>query len=39
MVGACFGQEQRPLGEAGQIADEVLGFVGLTERATNWPPA
>jgi branched-chain amino acid transport system ATP-binding protein len=32
MAGACFGHEQRHLGEAEGIADEVLGFVGLTER-------
>jgi branched-chain amino acid transport system ATP-binding protein len=32
MVGACFGQEQRSLGRAEQIADEVLAFVGLAER-------
>jgi branched-chain amino acid transport system ATP-binding protein len=32
MVGACFGHEQRPLGKAGLIADEVLAFVGLAER-------
>jgi branched-chain amino acid transport system ATP-binding protein len=29
MAGACFGHEQRPLGQAEQIADEVLEFVGL----------
>jgi branched-chain amino acid transport system ATP-binding protein len=32
MAGSCFGHEQRPLGEAEQIADEVLSFVGLAER-------
>jgi branched-chain amino acid transport system ATP-binding protein len=32
MVGACFGHEQRPLGDALEIADEVLLFVGLAER-------
>jgi branched-chain amino acid transport system ATP-binding protein len=32
MVGACFGHEQRPLGQAQTIADEVLSFVGLAER-------
>ena len=32
MVGACFGHEQRPLGQAREIADEVLAFVGLAER-------
>ena len=32
MVGACFGHEQRPLGQAEEIADEVLTFVGLSER-------
>jgi branched-chain amino acid transport system ATP-binding protein len=32
MVGACFGHEQRSLGEAQEIADEVLDFVGLAER-------
>lgn len=32
MVGACFGQKQSSLGKAEQIADEVLGFVGLAER-------
>ena len=29
MVGACFGRENHGLGEAGRIADEVLGFVKL----------
>jgi branched-chain amino acid transport system ATP-binding protein len=32
MVGSCFGHEQRSLGEAEGIADEVLEFVGLAER-------
>jgi branched-chain amino acid transport system ATP-binding protein len=32
VVGACYGHEQRPLGEAQEIADEVLTFVGLAER-------
>jgi branched-chain amino acid transport system ATP-binding protein len=32
MAGACFGHEQRSLGQARQIADEVLAFVGLTRR-------
>jgi branched-chain amino acid transport system ATP-binding protein len=32
MAGACFGHEQRPLGEAQRIADEVLAFVGLAGR-------
>jgi branched-chain amino acid transport system ATP-binding protein len=32
MVGSCFGHEQRSLGEAEGIADEVLAFVGLAER-------
>jgi branched-chain amino acid transport system ATP-binding protein len=31
-AGACFGHEQHPLGKAEEIADEVLVFVGLTER-------
>jgi branched-chain amino acid transport system ATP-binding protein len=33
MVGACFGHENQPLGNAARIADEVLGFVGLAPRA------
>lgn len=33
MVGACFGQENQPLRSAYTIADEVLGFIGLTSRA------
>ncbi|MCU0490405.1 MAG: ABC transporter ATP-binding protein [Chloroflexaceae bacterium] len=33
IVGACFGRENRSLGDAGEIADEVLHFVGLSERA------
>jgi branched-chain amino acid transport system ATP-binding protein len=33
MVGACFGREACSLGQAGKIADEVLGFVGLAPRA------
>ena len=32
-VGACFGKENRSLGDAGEIADEVMEFVDLTERA------
>jgi branched-chain amino acid transport system ATP-binding protein len=32
MAGACFGHEQRSLRQARQIADEVLGFVGLADR-------
>ena len=32
MAGSCYGHEQRPLDEAREIADEVLIFVGLTER-------
>ena len=32
MVGSCFGHEQRALGEAEDIADEVMAFVGLAER-------
>lgn len=32
MVGSCFGHEQRPLGEARQLAGEVLQFVGLAGR-------
>jgi len=31
-AGACFGHEQRPLGQARQIADEVLTFGGLARR-------
>lgn len=33
IVGACFGRENHKLGEAAHIADEVLKFVGLAERA------
>jgi branched-chain amino acid transport system ATP-binding protein len=33
MVGACFGREGHSLGSAARIADEVLAFVGLAERA------
>lgn len=33
MVGSCFGREGRGLGEAHIIADEVLEFVGLAQRA------
>ena len=33
MVGACFGRENHKLGEAEQIANEVMEFVGLTVRA------
>jgi branched-chain amino acid transport system ATP-binding protein len=32
MAGACFGHECRPLDKARAIADEMLDFVGLTER-------
>lgn len=32
MVGACFGHENHSLDEAGVIADEVLGFVGLAAK-------
>ena len=32
MVGSCFGHEQRPLGKAQEIAEDVLAFVGLAER-------
>jgi branched-chain amino acid transport system ATP-binding protein len=32
MVGACFGRENHPLMEAASIADEVLIFVGLSEK-------
>jgi branched-chain amino acid transport system ATP-binding protein len=32
MVGACFGHEQRSLGQAEQVAEEVLDFVGLAAR-------
>ena len=33
MVGSCFGREGRRLAEAGKIANEVLEFVGLANRA------
>jgi branched-chain amino acid transport system ATP-binding protein len=33
MVGACFGRESHSLANAARIADEVLSFVGLAERA------
>ena len=33
MVGACFGREGHSLANAARIADEVLQFVGLAERA------
>jgi branched-chain amino acid transport system ATP-binding protein len=33
MVGACFGRENQSLGHAAEIAEEVLEFVGLAERA------
>jgi len=33
MVGACFGRENQNLGNAAEIADEVLEFVELTVRA------
>jgi branched-chain amino acid transport system ATP-binding protein len=32
MAGACFGRENRSLREAGEIADQVMGFVGLAGR-------
>jgi branched-chain amino acid transport system ATP-binding protein len=32
MAGACFGHERRSLREAREIADEVLTFVGLSDR-------
>jgi branched-chain amino acid transport system ATP-binding protein len=32
MVGACYGHERRSLGQAREIAEEVLAFVGLAER-------
>ncbi|HXV44640.1 MAG TPA: ABC transporter ATP-binding protein [Anaerolineae bacterium] len=32
MVGACYGHERRSLGQAQEIAEEVLTFVGLAER-------
>ena len=31
-VGSCYGHERRSLGEAEEIADQVLDFVGLAER-------
>ena len=34
MVGACYGRENHRLGEAENIANEVLEFVGLSARAT-----
>ena len=33
IVGSCFGREGHGLGRAGDIADDVLAFVGLAERA------
>jgi branched-chain amino acid transport system ATP-binding protein len=33
MVGACFGRERHSLASAAHVADEVLGRVGLSERA------
>ncbi len=33
IVGACFGREGHSLGKAGEIADEVIKFVGLAERS------
>lgn len=33
MVGACFGRRGASLGEARRTADEVLGFLGLVDRA------
>ena len=32
-VGACFGRENLPLARARRVADEVLAFVGLADRA------
>ena len=32
VAGACFGRENHSLGAAGQVADEVLDFVGLSAR-------
>jgi len=32
-AGACFGRENKNLNEAGEIADEVMGFVGLAEQS------
>jgi len=32
MAGSCYGHEHRSLGEAEEIADEVLAFVGLAKR-------
>jgi branched-chain amino acid transport system ATP-binding protein len=34
MVGACFGREGHGLAQAGHVADEVMAFVGLAERAS-----
>lgn len=34
MVGACFGRENHGLGEASNIAEQVLAFVGLQARAS-----
>jgi branched-chain amino acid transport system ATP-binding protein len=33
MAGACFGRENKNLKEAGEIADQVLAFVGLVKRS------
>lgn len=33
MVGACFGREKQSLATAARIADEVLEFIGLADRA------
>ena len=33
IVGACFGRENLSLGSAAQVADEVMEFVGIIERA------
>jgi branched-chain amino acid transport system ATP-binding protein len=33
MVGACFGHENRSLGEASTIADEVMEFTGLSSKS------
>jgi len=33
MVGACFGHENQNLSNASKIAEETLGFVGLSEKA------
>jgi branched-chain amino acid transport system ATP-binding protein len=33
MSGACFGRENKNLREAGEVADQVMAFVGLVERS------